>query len=152
MLRITLALAAAAVTSVAVADVYRTVDASGQVHYSDVWSPGATLIKSDHNHLELGSNSDSASSQKPASSDDSEQQSRQAAQKSVQSDMAAVKAQQCKDLKDQYDKVLRARRIRTADSSGPNPTYLSESQADEERVRTKQEMDAACAAAAANGS
>ena len=45
MRRISFVLAAlATVVATAQADVYKSVDAQGQVHYSDQWSPGATLI------------------------------------------------------------------------------------------------------------
>ena len=61
--------------------------------------------------------------------------------------MEALKAEQCKQLKDQYDKVIHARRIYTsqpgADASAPKQ-YMSDAEADAERVKTRQAMDEAC--------
>ena len=63
--------------------------------------------------------------------------------------MAAVRAEQCKQLKEQYDKVIHARRIyqASADSSAPKQ-YMSDAEADAERVKTRQAMDEACAESA----
>jgi hypothetical protein len=141
MLRFTLTLIAIASAAVAYADVYKTVDAQGQVHYSDQWSPGAELIKGDHEHLNLD-NAPAASPPPSTAADPGEQ----AARKAVDSDMAAIHADECKRLQDQYQKELRARRIIQASSSGPDPQYMSDADADAERVKTRQAMDEACGA------
>jgi hypothetical protein len=144
MRRISIALAAlAAVVTAAHADVYKTVDAQGQVHYSDQWSPGAQVIKGDH------SRASSAPEAAPPAANDrtlAPDPSKAAAAKQVQSDLAALRAEQCKQLKDQYDKLIHARRIYQpgGDSSAPRQ-YLSDAEADAERVKTRQEMDEACA-------
>ncbi len=59
----------------------------------------------------------------------------------------ALHAEQCKQLKEQYDKLLHARRVyqANADSSAPKE-YMTDAQADAERVKTRQAMDEACAA------
>jgi hypothetical protein len=151
MRRISLALAAlAALVAVvaavdAQADVYKTVDAQGQAHYSDQWSPGAELIKGDR------SRQPPAETPAPAAPNDhtlAPDASKAAAAKQVQSDMDALRAEQCKQLKDQYDKVIHARRIYQpqpgADSSAPRQ-YMTDAEADAERVKTRQAMDEACA-------
>ncbi len=129
------------VVTTAYADVYKTVDAQGQVHYSDQWSPGAELIKG----------SARAATDTPAPVDTPNDHSvapdpKAAATKQVQSDMAALRAEQCKQLKEQYAKVIRARRIYQpgTDSSAPKE-YMSDADADAERVKTRQAMDEACA-------
>jgi hypothetical protein len=146
MRRIFIALAAlATVVTTAQADVYKSVDAQGQVHYSDQWSPGAELIR--------GSSSRPASQDTPPPppprSDPSPEQAKSSAAKAVHEDMDAIKADQCKALKEQYDKIIHARRIYQApaaggeDSSAPKQ-YMSDAEADAERVRTRQAMDEAC--------
>ncbi len=147
MRRISIALAAlAVVVTAAEADVYKTVDGQGQVHYSDQWSPGAELIKGDRARIAPSA----ADSPAPATNDHAAapDASKAAAAKQVQSDMAALRAEQCKQLKDQYDKLIHARRVYQtqpgADASAPKQ-YLSDAEADAERVKTRQAMDEACA-------
>ena len=146
MRRISIALAAlAAVVTAAQADVYKTVDGQGQVHYSDQWSPGAELIKGDRSRI-----APAPPAQTPAPSNAAPDASKAAA-KQVQSDMDALRAEQCKQLKEQYDKVIHARRIYqpSTNSSAPKQ-YMSDAEADAERVRTRQAMDEACAGGASS--
>jgi Domain of unknown function (DUF4124) len=141
MLRLSIALAAlTVVVSTAEADVYKTVDAQGQPHYSDQWSPGAVLIKQNSTRVETSAPADTAP-KAPAAPNPAK-----AATKQVQSDMQAVHAQQCKDLKEQYDKELHARRIfQPSDDASAPRQYMTDADADAERVKTRQAMDAACA-------
>jgi hypothetical protein len=152
MLRSSLALAALAlVVSTAEADVYKTVDAQGEPHYTDQWSPGAVLIKSNSGRVEP---SPPAQPPKVSSAPDPNKE----ATKQVQSDVQAVRAQQCKDLKAQYDREIHARRIFQApdaaggatDSSAPKQ-YMTDAEADAERVKTRQAMDDACTDAGGSG-
>ncbi|MGC1456804.1 MAG: hypothetical protein WA825_00845 [Steroidobacteraceae bacterium] len=147
MRRISLGLAvlAAVVAATALADppdVYKTVDAQGQAHYSDQWSPGAELIKGDRSHAPP------AEAPAPAPNDHTlaPDPAKAAAAKQVQADRDALRAEQCKQLKEQYDKVIHARRIYQpgGDSSAPKE-YMSDAEADAERVKTRQAMDEACA-------
>jgi hypothetical protein len=144
MRRISLVLAAlAAVVTTADADVYKTVDAQGQAHYSDQWSPGAEVIKGDRSHAPA------ADSPPPPPANDhtlAPDPAKAAAAKQVQSDMDALRAEQCKQLKDQYDKLIHARRIyRPSEDSSAPKVYMSDADADAERVKTRQAMDEACA-------
>jgi Domain of unknown function (DUF4124) len=152
MRRIVIALTAfTGFIAVAQADVYKTVDSQGQVHYSDQWSAGAELIKRDGTRT-LAASPGPAPTQAPATNDRGVSDSaKAAATKQVQADVSTLRAEQCKQLKDQYDKMIHARRIyqSTPDSSGPRQ-YLTDAEADAERVKTRQEMDDACAAAAGN--
>lgn len=128
------------------ADVYKSVDAKGEVHYSDVWSPGAVSIKAGSTSPQSAPPAPTATApaptRPPANSPDP---GKTAAQKAVAADVAATRATQCEALKDQYAKQIRALRITTAESTPENPQYLSEAEADAERVRTRQAMEAACA-------
>jgi hypothetical protein len=147
MRRISIALAALATVAItAHADVYKSVDAQGQVRYSDTWSPGATLIKTDRSR---GTPSPAETPSPPAASDGEESGKSDAAKK-VQSDMSAIRAEQCKQLKEQYAKVIRARRITQAGDSSAPKQYMSDAEADAERVRTRQAMDEACAGGASS--
>jgi len=145
MLRISIALAAlAGVVGTAYADVYKTIDAQGQVHYSDQWTPGAVLIKGEN--PPAPSSAPAAAANNPTSPDDSTK----AAAAKVQADVEAARAEQCKELKEQYAKVIRARRIyqpstdSNTDSSAPKQ-YMTDAEADAERVKTREAMDEACA-------
>jgi hypothetical protein len=153
MRRISIALAAlATVVITAHADVYKSVDAQGQASYSDQWSPGATLIKGDRNHSLTDPNADAPSpdQKKPVPNDHTPADAaKAAAQKAVDADRAAARAVECKRLQDQYDKLIHARRVLQADP-GPNGErqFMSDTEADAERVKTKQAMDEACSAGA----
>ena len=143
--------AALATATLAHADVYKSVDANGQVRYSDVWSPGATLLKGlslKNGQLTTAGGGDSSSTSQPprATNDHTPDPAKLAAEKSVAKDVAAARAGQCETLKDQYAKEVRAMRIRKPDSSNDDPQYMSTSEAEAERVRTKQAMDEACGA------
>ncbi len=147
MRRISIALAAlATVVITAHADVYKSVDAQGQVRYSDQWTPGATLIKGDRSRSVPPPDEAPASAPVPNDHTLAPDPAKAAAAKQVQSDLAAQRAEQCKQLKEQYAKVIQARRIYqpSSDSSAPKQ-YMSDAEADAERVRTRQAMDEACA-------
>ena len=149
MLRPTLLCAAAlalAAAAAAHADVYKSVDADGQVRYSDVWTPGATLLKglSLKNGELTATQADSKSAPPVATNDHTPDPSKLAAQKAVAQDVAASKADQCQALKDQYAKEIRARRITKPGSTADDPQYMSDTEADAERVKTKQAMDETC--------
>jgi len=139
MVRFTLTLSAVLITGSAYADVYKTVDAQGQVHYSDQWSPGAEVIKTNQSARALEANQAAAPPSAPPSTDP-----QQAAQKAVAADVAAVHADDCKKLQDAYDKEIRARRIIKPGSTADNPDFMTDAEADAERVKTKQAMDEAC--------
>jgi Domain of unknown function (DUF4124) len=148
MLRLSVALAALTlVVSTAAADVYKTVDAQGQPHYSDQWSAGAVLIKSSG----VARSDASPTAAAPTSSAPNDHTlapdpSKAAAAKQVQSDLQTLRAEQCKQLKEQYDKLIHARRVYVPNA---DPTaarqYMTDAEADAERVKTRQAMDEACA-------
>ncbi|HTY94283.1 MAG TPA: DUF4124 domain-containing protein [Steroidobacteraceae bacterium] len=149
MLRISIALAAlAGFVTAARADVYKSIDAQGQVHYSDQWSPGAELIKGDRSRSLPGpvAETPAPTTSPPNDHTLAPDPAKAAAAKQVRSDMEALRAEQCKQLKEQYDKVIRARRIyQPGDDSSAPRQVMSDAEADAERVKTRQAMDEACA-------
>jgi len=145
MRRVSFALAAlATVVMSAHADVYKSIDAQGQARYSDQWSPGAELIKGDRSRSLPGPATDTPAPA-PADRTPAAEPGRADAAKAVQADVAAARAQQCTQLKEQYAKAIQARRIYQANSDSSAPKqYLTDAEADAERVKIRQAMDDAC--------
>ncbi len=145
MRRVSIALAALATVAVSAhADVYKSIDAQGQARYSDQWSPGAELIKGDRLRSVPGTASDAPA---PATNDRAApaEPSKEEATKEVQAEVAAARAQQCTQLKEQYAKAIAARRIYQANSDPNAPKqFLSDADADAERVKLRQARDEAC--------
>ena len=132
-------------------DVFRWVDEHGGVHYSDQWVPGSEVVKSTKPHPTSTASADTAprrTSDKPASSPPSDQN----AAKAVKDDLTKVREQQCKDVKEKYDKAIEARRIyKTAASDKPKDIdgneqreYLSDEEADAYRVKLREQMQDLC--------
>jgi hypothetical protein len=138
-LSIALALIGCALATRASADIWKLVDSTGHAQYSDRWTPGAVLIKGDH------PSSAAEQKQQPNDSDKrlTDQLNREEAQRQVQKDEAAAHADQCKKATDHYNQLISARRIYSTDSNGDRQ-YLSDQQADQDRVDAKMEMDSAC--------
>jgi Domain of unknown function (DUF4124) len=153
-----LAIAAAAVTA-ARADVYRSVDAQGHVQYSDTPTPGAELV-----HVQRGGETGTSSLNAapapasnaappgartqppaPASNAISAQADidKQNAQKAVQQDVEQTRADQCKKATDDYQASLAARRIYRTGPSGERE-YLTDDEAEQQRVTLRQAMQSAC--------
>jgi hypothetical protein len=134
--------------SAAMADVYRSTDAQGHVLYSDTPSPGAQLIRTGGKQLSVVATAPAAA---PSKSQDSRpppsSSEQQAATRAVQNDVAQTRAEQCKKAQDDYQKAIQARRIY---SEGPNGerTYLSDEDADKNRVAAKVQLDELCKDAA----
>jgi len=140
---------------VALADVYRSVDAQGHVQYSDTPTPGAELV-----HIQGLPGSSPAPSTapaaKPASSapapvqtvakSDAQVQQRleeQAAQRAVQQDVAQTRADQCKKATDDYNQSIQARRIYKPGAEGERE-YLTDAEADQVRMNLRLAMQNAC--------
>jgi hypothetical protein len=139
--------------SAAHADVYRWVDDHGGVHYSDQWVAGSEVIKGSPKPPGSSSSSHSTytapkTSAAPPSQDD--------AAKSVKTDVAKIRDQQCKDAKDRYEKAIAARRIYKGPAPGEKAAkdvdgqdarqYLSEEEADAYRVKARQDVSDFCGA------
>jgi Domain of unknown function (DUF4124) len=132
------------------ADVWKYVDPQGQVQYSDQWVPGSELIKGDRTHVS-NSPSDDSKKLKDASGKISEQLGQEATQRAVQKDVAAARSEQCKQARDHYQKSIEARRIYRTGKDGERE-YLTDDEADQERLRTRTEMEQVCGAGASSSS
>lgn len=132
-------------------DIWKWVDPQGHVQYSDHWTPGAVLIKTDHPRGTDGASSDDQSQLDATNKRIDEGLNREAAQRAVQKDQAAARAAQCKQAKDRYQKVIEARRIYREDKNGDR-TYLTDDEADKARVQARLDVETACGPNASVGS
>jgi hypothetical protein len=153
------AAAAALIMSLAItaaqADVYRSVDAQGQVHYTDTPTPGSVLV-----HVQRGggglapsstptaaasSSSTAAAAQTVAKANAQVQDTlaKQATEKAVQQDLEQTRAAQCTKAKSDYDAAIAARRIYKTGTDGERQ-YLSDDEAEQQRVNLHQAMQTAC--------
>jgi Skp family chaperone for outer membrane proteins len=134
----------------AAADVWKYVDPQGQVQYSDRWVPGSELIKGERNHPS-NTPSDESKKLKDASGQISDQLTQQATQRAVQKDVTAARSEQCKQARDHYQKTIEARRIFRTGKDGERE-YLTDDEADQERLRSRTDMEQVCGAGAASSS
>lgn len=136
----------AGAASSARADIFRTIDAQGYVKYSDRWSPGAVLIKSDHASQHTKSDAQPASQPAqaaPSHAQSTSDQAHKAAAQAVHKDMAKVRREQCKQATQRYQKAIHARRIYHTGKNGAR-VYLTDAQADQERVQDRVRMQSVC--------
>jgi hypothetical protein len=153
------AAAAALIMSLAItaaqADVYRSVDAQGQVHYTDTPTPGSVLV-----HVQRGGGGLAPSSASAAAANSSstaapaqtlakanaqvqDTLAKQATEKAVQQDVEQTRADQCTKAKSDYDAAIAARRIYKTGADGERE-YLSDEEAEQQRVNLHQAMQTAC--------
>jgi hypothetical protein len=129
------------------ADVWRWVDASGEVHYSDRWVPGSVLIKVEQSRAQpaAAAAARSAEQNRVAVSNDrvNAQQSQNAESVAVRREVAEARTEQCKSAKERYEKSIQARRIFKTGKDGERE-YLTDAQADEWRLQARVEMQQAC--------
>ncbi|MGB6452120.1 MAG: DUF4124 domain-containing protein [Steroidobacteraceae bacterium] len=121
-------------------DIWKWVDPQGTVHYSDRPVPGAVLVKG---HDRASDNSASEPPPEQSSQQITDQLNKEEAARAVQKDESDARAKQCKQATDNYNKLIQARRIYNTDSSGGRQ-YLSDDQADQERVQARVDMETAC--------
>jgi hypothetical protein len=124
--------------------VYRWVDSHGEVHYTDQWRPGAKLIMTNVPH----SQSPGLDSKSWAGIDSEDQAAsksieKQQAERAVAQDEAKNRAKECKAAQARYNQLIQARRLYTTDASGERH-YLSDAQADAQRVQARETMDSVC--------
>ncbi len=158
-MRLTAAIAIVSVLplSAALADVYRSVDAQGHVLYSDSYTPGAELVRSGGSrNLPMSQGSSLTAAPKPAATPatatktadgpgqkaDSQLATADAA-RSVQSDLAKSRDEQCKDAKDRYEKSIAAHRLYTVAADGSRQ-FLSTDDIEKNRIQNKLQMDQLC--------
>jgi hypothetical protein len=145
---ICLSLSLALVGTVAAGDIY--CDPHGH-DCTDRPTPGWTLVRSDMPRRPDDNGTPAPSTAQPtikpptgASADD--QITQQKARQTMQSDLAAKRAEQCKQAQDRYQKDLQYRRLYRVDSSGQQ-TFLSDEEADNERTQAKIDVDQYCSSA-----
>jgi hypothetical protein len=138
--------------TVAIADVYRSTDAQGHVAYSDTPSPGAELVHVQNPRAAPSAPGPSASTASNASTSSAPPKSTdpvrdtlatQAAQQAVDKDLAATRAEQCTKATDNYNSSVQARRIYKTGADGERE-YLTDSEADEQRLNLRLAMESAC--------
>jgi hypothetical protein len=135
-----------AMTAVADTDVWMWKDATGTVHYSDVWVEGAQRVKASvpkRNYSNESERPDGARSPSASTSDASAPSS---TVRAVQQDVAAKRDEQCKRARDNYEKSVSARRIYKSSKDGERE-YMSDAEADQYRVKARTDMDEACGGA-----
>jgi hypothetical protein len=128
------------------ADIYRWKDAQGIYHYSDQWVPGSELIKSSGRQRPPSPSDNSGpTSDTPPSSNaqPAEPEASTATVQAVKDDVAKIRAEQCKEARDAYDKAIHARRI-TRDGKDGQKEYLTDAEADAYRIRVRGDMDRFC--------
>jgi hypothetical protein len=152
-MRLILAAAVLALTATAAhADVYRFVDGQGRVQYSDKWVPGSELIKTSErtrtNAPAAAAQARAAEQNKLAVSNDrlAAQQAQENAAAAVKQDLSATRNEQCKTAKERYEKSIQARRLFKTGKDGERQ-YLTDQEADEQRLQARMEMQNFCGTA-----
>ena len=127
------------------ADVYRSVDAQGHVQYSDTPSPGAQLLSAaDASAAQSPGDADKTSAQaQKVNAQINDRLSQQAAARQVAQDTAEAHEQQCKQAKEAYQGAVQARRLFRMSADGQRQ-YLTDDQAEKQRVNYRMAMEAAC--------
>jgi hypothetical protein len=144
----------------ALADVYRSVDAQGHVQYSDTPTPGAQLIRM-QTLPPIGPPAPGAPLNRPANTPASNAPTpgadaapkpadpaqallaQQAAKQALDKDLAVTRADQCKTATDNYNGAVQARRIYKTGPDGERE-YLTDDEADQQRLGLRMAMDNAC--------
>jgi hypothetical protein len=131
----------------AAGDIYRTVDAQGNVVYSDrAIGPTSKKITVD---VIQGNAEDAARLAKESAREDADaaQQAKlareQAAKQQQQDAQEALKQRRCQAARNRYAMFAAGGRISKVDEQG-NRVYYSDAEIDAERISTKATMDAAC--------
>ena len=143
-----IATALLAALAVQAGDIYRWKDANGTWHYADQPVPGAErLTTSSHPPPAQNDATDSpdGAARKPAPASATASPaapSGQIAQK-VRQDVAAARAEHCKQATEAYQQSISARRLYKAGANG-EPEYLDDAQMDAHRVAARSEMDNLC--------
>jgi len=142
-------LALALASPLALAQVYKWTDANGQVHFSDRGPSDATQVKGPTPPAQPAQAAQAAPAARPAAAPApgtlgtapppvSSEQARQ-----VQRDVAAARAEQCKEARENYDKSVRAQRIYKTNDKGERE-YMSVQDADAARLQLKANVDSFC--------
>ena len=139
----------AGLSTVAVADtVYKWLDTSGQVHYTDrpPEAPGARVLGVfERDMIPEADRSAPPVSQAPGGSSsgfDDEPASRDIVS-SVESDMAKVRAEQCKQAQERYKTYIESRRLFRQLPNGERE-YLTDEELSQARIEARQAVEEYC--------
>jgi hypothetical protein len=133
--------------SVAQADVWRWTDPNGTIHYSDSWVPGSTLVKTESRSTYNSSSAPDASTPAPSTNrapTPSDQAQAQRDQRAVAADVAKAQAEQCKKLRENYDRAVQNRRLYKKEGKDGSRDYMSDAEADAYRVTLLNARKQAC--------
>jgi hypothetical protein len=122
--------------SAAHADVYRWVDSKGVVQYSDRWVPGSVLVKTDKTRPASSSSTSSSSAPAataPATSRADEILTSERDQRTVATDVAKIREEQCKKAREAYDYAVNTPRLYRPEKDG-GKVFLSDAELNARRV------------------
>ncbi len=158
--RVVLAFLMAGIAAIAAAEtVYKWVDGSGQVHYTDlppsqagarilgVYQQEAGIVEEDGSgsgdYTEEGSDSGTEPDTASGSPTTPEPPVSQEAIDAAEADAAKAQVIQCKEAQDRYQRYIESRRLYRPTADGKRE-YLTDKELTEARARAKQEVDESC--------
>lgn len=131
-------------------DVYKYTDERGNTMYTDRPMPGAVRVAtSSHRPPEAEERSYAAqqatTNQQLAASNQriAQGQADARAAETVAKDLAATRAERCKQAREAYNTAINSRRLYTEDKDGKR-TYLSETELAAERLQAAKQVEAIC--------
>lgn len=131
-------------------DVYKYVDERGQTLYTDKPIPGAIKVASGTPRppeaaSRAYASQQAANAQQLAASNQriSQAQNDSRVADAVAKDLAASRAERCKQARKEYDNSINSMRLYTQDKDG-NRTYLSDAELAQRRIDAKKTVDAIC--------
>lgn len=145
MKRVLLCAALLAFSGLASATVYKWTDAQGKIQYGDRPPDGVkaelVTLLGNRNPSQVSARPDTARA--PRSSSESAPAAAPETRKTVDQDVAAVKAKQCADAQERYRKLIEGRRIYKEGKDGERQ-YMSSEEIDTARVNAKNDVDSIC--------
>lgn len=110
---------------------------------SDRPSPNATVVHVNNAPPPSDSAAAEGSAKAPTDASADARLKAEATQKAVQKDVAASRAEQCKQAQDKYQKAIAARRVYRLNAAGERE-YLSDAEMEQARIAAHQEVDRSC--------
>jgi hypothetical protein len=149
MKRLLLFAALLAWSGMAGAVIYKWVDAQGKLQYGDRPPDGvhAQVVELLGTHVNRGTPPARAAEPAPAAARvfnrDQPTQDDASVRRSVDSDVAQTREQQCADAQERYKKLIEGRRIYKTDENGERQ-YLTAEEIDTARLNAKRDIDTTC--------
>jgi Domain of unknown function (DUF4124) len=155
--KVVLAFLMAGVAAMAAAEtVYKWVDSSGQVHYTDlpprqgdakilgIYQREAGIVEEGgDDYTDDGDDSATQSASQSGAATTPEPPVSEEAMASAEADAAKAKVEQCKAAQDRYQRYIESRRLFRETADGKRE-YLTDQQLTEARARAKQAVDDYC--------